>query len=74
MLLYYTPAPAIKVMPGAFGRLSVVFMGDEVQPVVGILDKAPSAGKGRVILLDGRTMRDSEQIMAAYPVEWTRTA
>jgi hypothetical protein len=72
VLLFYTPKPELRVRADAFGRLSVVLLGDELAPIVGVLDRA-SMGRGRVVLLDGRTVRESEQVAAAYPVEWTRS-
>lgn len=72
-LLFYTPAPAMRVMPGSYERLSIIALGDMDALLVGIPSRSSKLMAGRVTLLDGRTVIESEQFMSAYPVEWTKS-
>lgn len=72
-LLFYTPSPAMRVMPGSYERLSVIALGDMDAQLVGIPSRSSKLVAGRVTLLDGRTVVESEQFISAYPVEWTKS-
>lgn len=69
-LLYYTPAAAVH--PGAFGHVAVLEAGDQRAPLVGTLDRG-GISKARIILLDGRTVIETSQLLTAAPVEWTKS-
>jgi hypothetical protein len=72
-LLFYTPSPAMRVLPGSYERLSVIALGDMDALLVGIPSRSSKLIAGRVTLLDGRTVMESEQSISAYPVEWTKS-
>ena len=69
-LLYYEPSEV--VLPGAFGRLSVVELGDVPAPVVGVIDRGRSIKGGRVTVFGGLETIESDQLQSAAPILWQR--
>lgn len=68
-IFFYSPAD--KVRPDAFGRLSVVELGDHTSAIVGVLDRA-SVGRGRVVLFGTQESIESDEIISAAPIRWQR--
>lgn len=67
--LYYRPSNVVR--PDAFGRLSVVELGDHAAPLVGVVDRA-SVGGGRVRLFGANDEIESEQMISATPIVWQK--
>lgn len=67
--LYYEPASGVR--PDAFGRLSVIEMGDHDATVIGYLDRG-AIGSARVVLPARLGVVETEQLKSASPVRWTR--
>jgi hypothetical protein len=70
-LLYYVPAPG--VLPGAIGHASVIRIGEEPAAMVGLIDKASTISRAAIRGLDGKTIRETSQLVSASPIEWMRS-
>jgi hypothetical protein len=67
--LFYEPSNIVRA--DSYGRLSVVEFGDYPAPLVGVVDRA-DVGRGRVTLFGGLDTIESEMMISATPVLWTR--
>lgn len=68
--LFYEPTEVVA--RGAIGRLSVVELGDQAAPVVGVLDRAIGDRGGLVTIFGGSETIESAQLQSATPVLWQR--
>jgi len=68
-ILYYEMSETVRV--DAFGRMSVLELGDHAAPVVGVLDRV-KLGEGNVTVWGGGESFKSKQLVSASPITWQR--
>lgn len=67
--LFYEPATDVR--PDAFGRLSVVSLGEQPAPVVGVIERG-GIGRTRVVVYGGIETLESRELKSATPIRWQR--
>lgn len=67
--LFYEPADDVR--PDSFGRLSVVTVGEQPAPVLGVIERG-GIGRTRIVVYGGIETLESRELKSATPIRWQR--